>query len=98
MLDVTDWIPVAVLPNVFTRQTVEGEIVALVPVTDARLKVFIAAHPGGLRWPNIRRRWSPRRRRRRNSAANRPDLRASRRQRGRRPYLFSGCAGFGPGS
>lgn len=39
-----NWIPVAVLPNLFTRRTVEGEIVALVPPGDARVQAFCATH------------------------------------------------------
>jgi hypothetical protein len=42
---VTTWIPVAVLPNLYTRKTVEGEVVALTPPGDARVKAFIALHP-----------------------------------------------------
>jgi hypothetical protein len=37
--------PVAVLPNIYTRKTVEGEIVALVPPSDARITAYISAHP-----------------------------------------------------
>jgi hypothetical protein len=40
-----NWIPVAVLPNLYTRRTVEGEIVALAPAPDARIQAFLSAHP-----------------------------------------------------
>jgi len=40
-----DWIPVAVLPNLYTRRTVEGEIVAFVPPGDPRVRTFVSAHP-----------------------------------------------------
>ncbi len=40
-----NWIPVAVLPNVYTSRTVEGDIVALAPVRDARIQAFLSAHP-----------------------------------------------------
>jgi hypothetical protein len=39
------WIPVAVLPNLYTRRTVEGEIVALVPPSDVRVTTFASEHP-----------------------------------------------------
>jgi hypothetical protein len=42
---VPNWIPVAVLPNLFARRTVEGEIVALVPSKDPRIQAFCTAHP-----------------------------------------------------
>jgi hypothetical protein len=40
-----NWIPVAVLPNLYTRRTVEGEVVALAPAHDARVLAFISGHP-----------------------------------------------------
>jgi hypothetical protein len=40
-----NWIPVAVLPNLYTRRTVEGEIVALVPPSDVRVTTFASEHP-----------------------------------------------------
>ena len=40
-----DWIPVAVLPNLYTRRTVEAEIVALAPPSDPRVTAFVSAHP-----------------------------------------------------
>jgi hypothetical protein len=40
-----NWIPVAVLPNLSTRRTVEGEIVALVPPSDVRVTLFASEHP-----------------------------------------------------
>jgi hypothetical protein len=42
---VPDWIPVAVLPNLYTRRTIEGEHVALVPPNDPRVAAYISAHP-----------------------------------------------------
>jgi hypothetical protein len=42
---VSDWIPVAVLPNLYTRRAVEGEMVAFAPPRDARVAAFISAHP-----------------------------------------------------
>jgi hypothetical protein len=40
-----NWIPVAVLPNLYTRRTVEGEIIALAPAGDARIQTYLSAHP-----------------------------------------------------
>lgn len=40
-----NWVPVAVLPNLYTRKTVEGEVVALTPPGDVRVKAFSAEHP-----------------------------------------------------
>jgi hypothetical protein len=40
-----DWIPAAILPNLYAKKAVEGDVVAFVPCNDPRVQEFCAAHP-----------------------------------------------------
>jgi len=42
---VSNWIPAAVLPNLYTKRSVEGKFVALAPPQDVRIKAHLAAYP-----------------------------------------------------
>ena len=41
----SDWTPVAILPNLFCKAAVEGGVAALVSCNDQRVQAFCAAHP-----------------------------------------------------
>jgi hypothetical protein len=40
-----DWVPAAILPNLYAKKAVEGGVVAFVPCNDPRVQEFCAAHP-----------------------------------------------------
>lgn len=41
----SEWRPAAILPNLFARKAVEGEVIALAPSVDPRVRAFSSAHP-----------------------------------------------------
>ena len=44
MTATSDWTPAAILPNLFARKAVEGEVIALAPRFDPRVQAFCTAH------------------------------------------------------